>query len=77
MCGNSANFQNLGRAEVEKKRPKTVRPDPNWHHLQQHLRLFWVDKEGDHFPIANDQDLEIGTKEMLRTASTLLIIARP
>ena len=73
MCGNSANFQNLGRAEVEMKVPKTVRPEPKW----QHLRLFWVDKEGDHFPIANDQDLEIGTKEMLRTASTLFIIARP
>ena len=64
---------------MEKKRPKTVRPNPNlnWHDLQQHLRLFWVDKEGDNFPIANDQDLEIGTKEMLRTASTLFIIARP
>jgi len=41
------------------------------------FNLFWVDKDGHMFLIDHEQDLEIGTKEMLRTACSLAIIASP
>ena len=37
--------------------------------------LYWVDKDGHMFHIADEEDLQIGTKEMLRTACPLTIIA--
>ena len=65
----------LCRSEVGKKKPTSN----DIAYLQwspaSFFFLFWVDKDGHMFLIEDEQDLEIGTKEMLRTACPLTIIA--
>ena len=61
-----------------KKKP-TNSGEPKWSDWREAstFSLYWVDKEGHTFLIEDEQDLEIGTKEMLRTACPLYIIAAP
>ena len=55
-----------------KKKPT----DPKWRYAST-FNLSWVDKDGHMFLIGDEQDLEIGTKEMLRTACPLTVIVSP
>ena len=69
----------LCRSEVGKKKqtnPPTFNTQHDWRQAST-FSLSWVDKDGHMFLIEDEQDLEIGTKEMLRTACPLTIIAKP
>ena len=77
MCGSKSLYTLLFlcRSEVGKKKP-TRYDQCQWNQAST-FNLFWVDKEGHMFLIEDEQDLVIGTKEMLRTACTLYIVAEP
>ena len=60
------------RSEVGKKKP--TNDSRHWREGCS-FNLHWVDKDGMVFPIEDDEELMAATKEMLRTACPLTIIA--
>ena len=57
---------------MDKKKPTNI--NNRWKEGST-FKLHWLDKDGMVFPINNDQELVDATKEMLRTACPLTIIA--
>ena len=50
------------------KKPTGGRPEHREWGQASTFNLYWVDKEGHMFLIEDEQNLEIGTKEMLSTS---------